>query len=144
MVRKARTRNWRDNEEIPVSAFRHIQIHFPGDVYILALWIAMSDKAKSTPTCQSHTTLHGLARKFASLYGVNYSHPLSSDDVMAVFRRRGIVGNPVLLLDREADHSLGISQIEDGSRLSAPSRATMPEIAEQPHSSGPEARRGSK
>ena len=75
------------NEEIDVGAFKDIRIRFPGDAYILAVWLAMSDRSRSTPTCQPHTTLHGLARNFANLYGTDYSNPLTSEDVMAVFRR---------------------------------------------------------
>jgi hypothetical protein len=87
------------NDEINVSVFKEIQIHFPGDVYLLAVWIAMSDRAKSTRTCQPQTTLHGLASKFASAYGIDYSNPLSSEDVMAIFRSHGIKGNPGLRLE---------------------------------------------
>ena len=87
------------NEEIDVSVFKDIQIRFPGDVYILAVWLAMSDRSKSTSTSRPHTTLHGLARNFAMLYGTDYSNPLTSDDVTAVFRRQGITGNPLLRLD---------------------------------------------
>ena len=36
--------------EISVEALRDISIYFPGDVYWLAVWIAMSDLALSTPT----------------------------------------------------------------------------------------------
>lgn len=89
------------NEKIPVSKFIDIHIHFPGDVYFFAVWVAMSDRAKSTPTCQSHTTLTGLANKFASAYGIEYSKPLNSDDVMSIFREHGIKGNPVLLLEKK-------------------------------------------
>ena len=88
-------------EEINVSVFKDIHIHFPGDVYILAVWIAMSDRAKSTPTSQPHTTLMGLASKFSSAYGTDYSNPLDSDDVMDIFRRHGINGNPWQRLEDE-------------------------------------------
>jgi len=47
-------------EEIDVGVFKDIQIHFPGDVYILAVWIAMSDRAKSTTTTEPHTILVSL------------------------------------------------------------------------------------
>ena len=87
------------NDPINVSVFKEIEIRFPGDVYLLAVWIAMSDRAKSTSTCQAQTTLHGLASKFASAYGIDYSNPLSSDDVMAMFRGHGIKGNPRLRLE---------------------------------------------
>ena len=99
MARRARTKHPQCNEEIHVSVFKNVQVRFPGDVYVLAIWVAMSDSAKSTPTCQPHTTLHGLASKFASLYGIDYSNPLDSDDVMAIFRSHGITGNPLLRLD---------------------------------------------
>jgi len=143
MVLTTRTRNRQHNEEISVSAFRHIQIHFPEDVYLLALWIAMSDRAKSTPTYQPHTTLHGLSNKFASLYGVDYSNPLTSDDVMAVFRGHGITGNPLLRLDGETDPPSATSQAEEGSVRSAQLRPTTPHVAEQPHPFKPASRVGS-
>jgi hypothetical protein len=130
MAKQKNTLNRQHSEEISVSAFRHLQIHFPEDVYLLALWIAMSDRAKSTPTCQPHTTLHGLANKFASVYGVDYSNPLSSDDVMAVFRGRGITGNPALRLDGEVDPPSAISPTEDESLRSAPLRPTTLPIPE--------------
>jgi hypothetical protein len=98
MARTARQTHSAGNEEIDVITFKDIQIRFPGDVYILAVWLAMSDRSKSTPTCKPHTTLHGLARHMASLHGTDYTSPLSSDDVMAAFRRHGITGNPLLTL----------------------------------------------
>lgn len=49
----------------------------------------------------SQTTLHGLASKFSSVYGIDYENPLSSEDVMNIFRNHGIKGNPVLKLDDE-------------------------------------------
>ena len=101
MARTTRARQQQCNEEILVSAFRNIQLHFPGDVYCLAVLIAMSDRAHSTPTCQRHTTLHGLASKCVSLYLRDYSGLSSIDGVMAVFHRHGITGNPVLRLDSE-------------------------------------------
>jgi hypothetical protein len=87
------------NDEINVSVFKEIEIHFPGDVYILAVWIAMSDRAKSSPAGHRQTTLQGLAASFASAYGIDYSNPLSAQDVMARFRDHGIKGNPGLRLD---------------------------------------------
>jgi len=97
------------NDEIKVSVFKEINIHFHGDVYLLAVWLAMSNRAKSTSTCKPQTTLHGLASKFASAYGIDYSNPLSSDSVMAIFRRHGIKGNPCLRLDDEDKARLTIS-----------------------------------
>ena len=109
------------NEVIDVSVFRDIQIYFPGDVYILATWLAMSDRAKSTPTAQRHTTLHGLARHFASLHCSDVSNPLSSEDVMAVFRRHGISGNPLLRLEATADVNLSLLAMGNtAGRLTAP------------------------
>lgn len=99
MAKTAKGRHRQRDEEIDVRVFQHISIRFPGDVYILAVWMAMSDVAKATPTCQPHTTLHGLARNFAMLSGADYSNPLNSEDVVAVFRRHGIAGNPTLRLE---------------------------------------------
>jgi hypothetical protein len=98
---KANARQY--NEEISVSVFKDIQIHFPGDVYLLAIWVAMSDVAKSTTTCETHTTLCGLSNKFAYLYGSGDTKPLNSEDVMAIFRSHGITGNPLLRLDTKED-----------------------------------------
>lgn len=92
-------------EEIKVSAFKDIQIRFPGDVYLLAVWIALCDRAKSTPTLQVHATLHGLASAFVSVHRRDYHHPLQADDVMAIFRQHGIKGNPTLHLDDEGEIS---------------------------------------
>lgn len=97
MTRTAK-RKQRQNEAIDVSAFQDIQVRFPRDAYILAVWMAMSDMAKSTATCQPHTTLHGLARMFAILHGTDYSDPLNAEHVVTVFRRHGISGNPILRL----------------------------------------------
>src|SRR4030067_1436787 len=99
MARNVRIKQEQTNEEINIDVFKNISIHFPGDVYLLAIWVAMSDCARSTPTCESHKSLQGLANKFELLYGINYSDPLSSDDVMAVFRSHGINGNPLLRMD---------------------------------------------
>jgi hypothetical protein len=97
------------NDEINVSAFKEIEIHFTGDTYLLAVWIAMSGRARSTPTRQAQTTLHGLASKFVSAYGIDYSSPLSSDDVMAKLRGHGIKGNPRLRLEDEDRQQLAIA-----------------------------------
>ncbi len=129
MTRTARPINERRNEEIHVSVFENIHIHFPGDVHVVAIWLAMSDRAKSTPTCQPHTTLHGLASKFASLYGMNYSNPLNDDDVMGIFRSHGITGNPLLRLD-EGEPSLDLPLIEHGGMLRVELQATSRRIAE--------------
>lgn len=105
MLRSKVARIKRQREEIDVSAFKRVHIHFPGDVYLLAVWVAMSDRAKSTATCRTQTTLSGLAKKFVSTYGMDYSNPLDADDVMAVFRKHGIKGNPGLRLG-DSDEAL--------------------------------------
>ena len=111
----------RRTEEIDVRAFKDIQIRFPGDVYILAVWLAMLDRAKSTPTCQRHTTLHGLASNFAFLYGIDYSNPLTNKDVIAVFQQHGITGNPTLRLEETAGENPSPLTIEvAAARLAAP------------------------
>jgi hypothetical protein len=91
------------NEEIDVSRFKDIHIRFPGDAYILAVWLAMSDRSKSTPTCRPYTTLLGLARDLAFLHGTDPTNPLTTEDVMTVFRQHGITGNPLLQLEETAD-----------------------------------------
>lgn len=83
------------NDGIEVDRFKDIQIRFPGDVYIVAVWLAMRDRSISTPTSQAHTTLFGLACKLAFLHG----NSVNAEDVMAVFRQHGITGNPKLLHD---------------------------------------------
>ena len=98
MARAARRLRQQQNEQIEVRELESISIHFPGDVYILATWIAMSDIAKSTPTHKSRTTLHGLAQKIVMLHGTDYSNRLNAEDVMAIFRQHGISGNPTLRL----------------------------------------------
>jgi len=108
MVSSRRSKGGEPHEEIKVSAFKGIEIRFPGDVYLLAVWIALCNRAKSTPTWHVHTTLNGLANAFVSVHGIDYHHPLSSQDVMAVFRQHGIKGNPTLHLDDEQEISLTI------------------------------------
>ena len=110
MARKSKTKSNHTrsvgSEHIPVSMLRNISIHFPGDVYVLAVWAVMSDLAKSTATCQPHTMLLGLASNFVSMYGINYSRPLNTEEVMEVFHRHGISGNPMLLMDEEVSESV--------------------------------------
>ena len=105
-------------EYIDVNAFKDIHIHFPGDVYILVIWIAMSDRVKSTPTMQQHTNLLGLASKFSWIYGDDYSNSLDSDDVMAIFRDHGINGNPCLRLEDGCELLLTIPLTDHGPTLS--------------------------
>lgn len=93
------------NEEIPISIFKDIHIHFPGDVYLLAFLVAMSDRAKSTPTRKIYTTLTGFVGKLESTYDFRYSKSLNSYGVMSVFRQNGIKGNPRLVLE-EKDEQL--------------------------------------
>ena len=139
MARMAKARQRHRNEEILVSVFKDVHIHFPGDIYVLALWVAMSDQAKSTPTCQPHTTLRGLASKFVSLYGIDYSNPLNTDDVMAIFRTRGITGNPLLRLDTEGEQPQNMPLIGHAGMPSAEWRAGSRRIAEQSHALEPAA-----
>ncbi len=121
MPRKTALKRRNLNEEIDVRVFKDIQIRFPGDVYILAVWLAMSDRAKSTPTCHAHTTLHGLARYFESLHGSSFSNPLTSEDVMDKFRTHGITGNPLLRLDATAELSFPMSiTVHSAIRMVAP------------------------
>ncbi|MFW6374436.1 MAG: hypothetical protein ACOC3W_12130 [Thermodesulfobacteriota bacterium] len=103
MAASSRKKNKQEIEEVSVSKFKDINIHFPGDVYQLAVWIAMADRAKSIPTRILHTTLHGLANKFINLCETAYAdpNPLSSEDVLSIFRSHGIKGNPLLTLDNE-------------------------------------------
>ena len=117
-----RTRKHRQmNEEIDVNRFKGIQIQFPGDVYILAVWLAMSDRSKSTPTSQRHTTLHGLANTFAFMHGTDYANRLTLEDVMTVFRQHGITGNPTLRLEATTDESPLLRALENTiERLPAP------------------------
>jgi len=103
MARTTKTIHQQRNEEIHVSVFKNIHIHFPGDVYLLSIWVAMSDRTKCTPTSKSHTTLHGLANNFVSLYGVNHTTSLTSEDVLAIFRDHGIIGNPIIILDTKEE-----------------------------------------
>lgn len=87
-------------EEISVQALRDISIHFPGDVYWLAVWVAMCDLATSTPTARRGTTLHGLAKHFAAL-AYDIARPMSSEMIMDRFRQHGLEGNPVFRLPPE-------------------------------------------
>lgn len=100
------------DEVIDIGIFKNINIHFPGDVYLLAVWLVMSDQAKSTRTNKKHTMLIGLASAFSSLYGPDYSNPLYTDDVLAVFESHGIKGNPALIYDDKNGSLKNISLTE--------------------------------
>jgi hypothetical protein len=70
---------------------------------ILRFGLRCPIEREAPPTCKTQTTLHGLASKFVSaLVGADYSNPISSDDVLAIFRSHGIKGNPSLRLDDDA------------------------------------------
>jgi len=131
MARTAKRVSRQRNEQIDVREFEDISIRFPGDVYILATWIAMSDVAKSTPTCQPHTTLHGLARSFAMLHGTDYSNPLNVEDVMSVFREHGISGNPTLRLATTPDIGTAFPTEVCTGELQSVKRLVAPRTAEQ-------------
>ncbi len=88
MARPKEKKSKKRNDEIYAGVLKNINVRFHDDVYVLAVRVAMSDRAKSTSTCQSHTTLHGPANKFASAYSIDYSKPLDTDDIMAISRRR--------------------------------------------------------
>ncbi|MEX1027444.1 MAG: hypothetical protein WD049_05480 [Candidatus Paceibacterota bacterium] len=88
-------------EEISVEALRDISILFPGDVYRLAVWVAMSDRAVSTPTARRGTTLRGLAKHFVSL--ASSPEQLTIDEVMDRFREHGLEGNEITRLPPETD-----------------------------------------
>lgn len=137
MARKSTPKPRNEPETILISAFRDIHLHFPGDVYSLALWVAWSDRAKSTPTRHRRTTLAGLASHFATLYGLDYERPIYASDVMTVFRSHGLQGNPALCLDDEASvNEPGIptdrrGSLADPARLAAP-RANSPSALAPP------------
>jgi len=130
MARMAKRKHPQQNEKIDVTNFKDIQVRFPGDAYILAVWMAMSDRAKSTPTCQPHTTLHGLACNFAILHGTDYSNPLNSEDVMSVFRSHGISGNPLLHLETTDELLVQPSMLEAAGLRTAIQSPAAPRIAE--------------
>jgi len=90
-------------EEISVSAFRDICIHFPGDVFLLAVWLVASNEAESTPTCKIFTTLSGLAHHFVSVYGFDGENALSASKVLSIFAAHNIVGNPSIKFDMNAE-----------------------------------------
>gem|GEM_PF-1425956 len=90
-------------EEIAISAFRDISITFPGDVFILAAWLAALDKAKSTPTLRCGITVHGLVSHYISMYGTNYEKPLTVEKVMTIFAENNITGNPIIRFDKDVD-----------------------------------------
>jgi hypothetical protein len=92
-------------EKVDVNILKAIQIRFPGDVYILAVWLVMSDRSRSTPGHRAHTTLRGLAGHYVSLNPVDRFGSLTSEDVMKVFSQHGITGNPILTLETGAAES---------------------------------------
>lgn len=101
-------------EVIDVRAFRDIQIGFPRDIYILAVWLVLSDRVKCTPGHSSHTTLHGLARHVASLHSTGGTGTLTSQDVMEVFKQHGIHGNPMLTLETKPEDQQSQRRIDGG------------------------------
>lgn len=113
-------------KEIDIKALKGIHFFFPGDVYILAGWLVMADRSKSTPLRKAHTTLFGLANIFISLYDPAGSCPLSAEEMMRLFAGHGISGNPSLIM--EQDNTEDFSQLAlDGSEpslLSAVSSVT--------------------
>ena len=131
MARTAKRVRRQRNEQIDVREFEDIRIRFPGDVYILATWMAMSDMAKCTPTCQPHTTLHGLARSFAMLHGTDYSNPLNAEDVMAVFRKHGISGSPTLRLETTREEGTLLPIKLSPAAIHVVERLVAPRIDEQ-------------
>jgi hypothetical protein len=96
------------NEDIPISIFKGINIQFPGDVYFLSILVAMSDRSKSTPTHQVRTTLTGFAKKVASTYGLEFPDSHRSDGVMSLFRKHGIKGNPMLIMEEKDEQILSV------------------------------------
>jgi hypothetical protein len=95
-----------ESDEIHVTELKDIGIIFPGDIYSLAVWTAMSDRAKSSPTSRVQTTLHGLANKFVSMHGTDYAQPLTVTDVMDTLRKQGIKDNPLLYIRDEEEPAL--------------------------------------
>jgi hypothetical protein len=95
-----------NSDAIHVTKLKGIQLHFPGDIYALAVWTAMSDRARSSPAAKIQTTLQGLASKFVSMYGLDYANPITKADVMDRFVKHGIKGNPALCLEDDEEPTL--------------------------------------
>jgi hypothetical protein len=100
----------------------------------------MSDRAKSTSTSHTHTTLHGLANKFASAYGIDYSNPISSADVLAIFHRHGIKSNPLLCLDDEGGPRVDTLMGHKSKMLSGKSDEISRQVAKNLNSTEPKSR----
>jgi hypothetical protein len=60
------------NLKVRVSELKTISIQFPGDVYILALWVLVNniDYSKKN-SCTRRTTIHGLSGQLASLTDIS-------------------------------------------------------------------------
>jgi hypothetical protein len=58
---------------VKVSELKRISIQFPGDLYVLAAWVAMSDLAysKQHPNCTRRTTIYGLSKKLSYLTDIS-------------------------------------------------------------------------
>lgn len=65
MTRSRSKSEQQQREEINVCELKDINLRFPGDIYILAVWVAMSDRARSSPTQIHRTTVNRLARHYA-------------------------------------------------------------------------------
>lgn len=60
---------------VRVSELKKLSIQFPGDVYLLAVWVLANDLAYSEqyPNRIRRTTIHGLSGKLAYLTGISFS-----------------------------------------------------------------------
>lgn len=85
-------------DQIDIRVFKDIHICFPGDVYILAVWLVLKDRSRTTAIRRSRTMLSGLANHLARLQASDGTVSLSRDAVMDIFKQHGITGNPALML----------------------------------------------
>ncbi|MFM7550253.1 MAG: hypothetical protein ACKO8I_15585 [Cyanobacteriota bacterium] len=111
--------------KIDIRAFKDIHIRFPGDVYLLAVWLVLRNLSRTTATSRTRTLLLALAGHLATLHGNDGISWFSRDAVMNIFKHHGITGNPALILGTIAEENELQPLIERGSSSLKEIAATM-------------------
>jgi hypothetical protein len=96
---------------VEVSELKKLSIQFPGDVYILAVWVLANDLAysKERPNSTRRTTIHGLSSKLSCLTNTSLA-TIESQFVSAGFDLGATIeldeqNSPNLLLSIASDQS---------------------------------------
>jgi len=114
-------------ELLDISVFKDVQIRFPGDVYIMAVWLAMSDRSKRTPTFSPRTTVRGLANHLVSLCNGPCTNRVDAEAIIQLFERHGITRKGMLDLGETVGEDAVQLAIDD---FAGRPTAAAPRIAE--------------